>query len=244
MPPERSLGQLRKQGPNRTDKSLCKNHKVLEKFAQEESTRRAGNENGLGTEIGEHQYGKRHKSGSHFSSQASLLGLHSVSSFISICIVANQDKILAARASAVCFPAKVFGDLSPVAVAGRMPENIMSEILQGRWEGSACCECYSVPEAAGRAELLGALIGRIVKRNFSHNFGLTTGEWEQQNTLSRSTGLSDQMRVWMRALCVSVCLCAHSLGHTWSSFVTHTHTKTQSFIYNLIPCAICFYFAV
>lgn len=46
--------------------------------------------------------------------------------------MANQDKILVARERAQFVFRRKFEDLSPVVVAGRMPENVKSEIFWGR----------------------------------------------------------------------------------------------------------------
>lgn len=75
-----------------------------------------------------------------------------------------------------------------------------------------------MPEAAGRAQLLGALIGRIVKRNFSYNFGLTTGDsegmWERKSSehliaLFRVVG-SDAYVDESTHCCVCVCERVHT----------------------------------
>lgn len=168
--------------------------------------------------------------------------------------MANQDKILVARERAQFVFRRKFGDLSPVAVAGRMPENVKSEIFRGRGYFSKR-EAHVVnvaPCQKLRAEpsYWERLSGELWNATFRTTLGLPRGNRETEggraaSTLSRSSGLSDQTRMWMRVLtCVCVSVCTLPRAHLELICHTLTHTHSQSFIYNLIPRAICFYFAL
>lgn len=172
--------------------------------------------------------------------------------------MANQDKILVARKRAQFVFRRKFGDLSPVAVAGRMPENVKSEIFWGRGNLSKR-EAHVVnvaPCQKLRAEpsYWERLSGKLWNATFRTTLGLPRGQREKEGEEEQRAPYRALQGCRIRCVCeweyslVCVCVwaCAHSLGLAWSSFVTQsrTHTHIQSFIYNLTPRAICFYFAL
>lgn len=154
--------------------------------------------------------------------------------------MANQDKILVARERAQFVFRRKFGDLSPVAVAGRMPENVKSEIFLGRGYFSKR-EAHVVnvaPCQKLRAEpsYWERLSGELWNATFRTTLGLPRGTVREcgrgraASTLSRSSGLSDQMRMWMRVLtCVCVCVCTLPRAHL--ELICHTHAHTHTAIY-------------